>query len=93
MFPFSSVSMYSKDDCPWCDKAKELLKAKGIVIEWEHKVGRDVTPAQFKTLAEAYNWKPPTVPLIFGKTEDSAWNLIGGYTDLEALINKGTETE
>lgn len=93
MFPFSSVSMYSKDDCPWCDKARELLKEKSIVVEWERKVGRDVTPAQFKTLAASYDWTPPTVPLIFGKNEDNTWSLIGGFIDLEALINKGPKTE
>jgi glutaredoxin len=87
MFPFKSVSMYSKDDCPWCDKARDLLNSKGIVIEREHKVGRDVTPAQFKLIAGDHGWTPPTVPLIFGKKEDASWTIIGGYTQLSGVFD------
>ena len=88
--PFEKVSFYSKDDCPWCDKARELLSEKGITIEWERKVGRDVTPAQFKTLAASHEWSPPTVPLIFSYDDLSGgWTLIGGFTELEKRINNG----
>lgn len=86
--PFDTVSFYSKDDCPWCDKARELLTEKGIVIEWEKKVGRDLTPAQFKLLASDHNWSPPTVPMIFFKTPENTWTLLGGYNDLEKKCNE-----
>ena len=32
-------------DCEWCDKAKELLKGRGIVYE-EKQVGTDLTPRE-----------------------------------------------
>ena len=87
---FDTVSFYSKDDCPWCDLARKLLVEKGIKIAWERKVGRDVTPAQFKTLAASHNWSPATVPLIFYYDKDDlsgGWTLIGGYTELEKYFD------
>ena len=80
---FDTVSFYSKDDCPWCDKARELLIEKGITIAWEKKVGRDLTPAQFKSFAETYKWSPVTVPMIFYRDVDENWTLLGGYSELE----------
>lgn len=85
--PLDSVSLYSKDDCPWCDKARELLESKGIMIEWERKVGRDLTPAQFKAIANDYSWNPPTVPMIFFKTKENTWSLLGGYNELETRLS------
>ena len=86
--PFDTVSLYSKDNCPWCDKARDVLTDLGINIEWERKIGRDITPAQFKVIAADYHWHPVTVPLIFYKKEDTTWALLGGFNELEALVQK-----
>ena len=64
--------VWSKDQCPFCDQAKNLLKLKGIEYE-ERNINRDWTREQ---LLEAVPGAR-TVPQIFldGK-------LVGGFTDL-----------
>ena len=64
--------VWSKDACPFCDQAKNLLKLKGIEYE-ERNVGRDWTREQ---LLEAVP-NARTVPQIFLDDE-----LIGGFTEL-----------
>lgn len=73
------VVVYSKDYCPYCDRAKALLTAKGVVfeaIELQHH------PGEFERLKERTGMM--TVPQIFIGEE-----LIGGYTDLAALEREG----
>ena len=64
--------VWSKNQCPYCDQAKALLKHKGIEFE-ERNVSKDWTKEQ---LLEAV---PParTVPQIF--IDDK---LIGGFQEL-----------
>ena len=38
--------MYSKENCPWCDRAKELMNAKNESYT-EIKIGRDITREEF----------------------------------------------
>ena len=38
--------IYSKDNCPWCDRAKELMKSKGDSFN-DIKIGRDITREEF----------------------------------------------
>ena len=64
--------VWSKDACPFCDQAKNLLKSKGIEYE-ERNVSRDWTREQ---LLEAVP-DARTVPQIF--LDDK---LIGGFTEL-----------
>ena len=64
--------VWSKDACPFCDQAKNLLKLKGIDYE-ERNVSRDWTREQ---LLEAVP-DARTVPQIF--LDDQ---LIGGFTEL-----------
>jgi glutaredoxin 3 len=66
--------IYSKDDCPYCDNAKILLKAKQIEFT-EHKVGRDLTRDEF--LEQFPNTR--TVPQIYVDDE-----YVGGYDQLAA---------
>ena len=68
--------VWSKDQCPYCDQAKNLLKAKGIEFE-ERNVSKDWTKEQ---LLEAV----PTarsVPQIFLDEE-----LVGGFTELRKKL-------
>jgi glutaredoxin len=70
--------VWSKDQCAFCDQAKNLLKAKGIAFE-ERKIGDGYTREQ---LLEAVP-TARTVPQIFLDGE-----LVGGFNELkERLVN------
>lgn len=74
------VTIYTKDHCPFCDRAKQFFTESGIPFE-EKDVGKN--PAFLEEmLAKAKGRK--TVPEIFFDSE-----LIGGWDDLNALISKG----
>jgi len=64
--------VWSKNGCPFCDQAKNLLKAKNISYE-ERNINKDWTREQ---LLEAVP-TARTLPQIF--LED---NYIGGFTEL-----------
>jgi glutaredoxin 1 len=69
------VEIFSKDGCPYCVKAKNLLNLKGLSFT-EHTVGQNGIDKQ---VIEERAGKPiRTVPQIF---IDEAH--IGGFTDLE----------
>jgi len=69
--------VWSKNQCPYCDQAKNLLKMKGIEFE-ERNINKDYTKEQ---LLEAVP-TARTVPQIFLDGE-----LIGGFTELRAHLN------
>ena len=68
--------VWSKDNCPFCEQAKGLLKIKGIEFE-EKKVGHGYTK---EDLLEAVP-TARTVPQIFLGEE-----LIGGFTELKKRL-------
>ena len=69
------ISIVTKDNCPWCIKAKELLKSHNFNYR-EINVPFSLSREEFHTLAEKYH-TTKTVPKIFdGNT------LVGGYEDL-----------
>jgi glutaredoxin len=70
--------VWSKDQCPYCDQAKALLKQKGIEFE-ERNVSKDWTREQ---LLEAVP-TARTVPQIFLDEE-----LVGGFTELKTYLQK-----
>ena len=70
--------VWSKDQCPYCDQAKALLKQKGIEFE-ERNVSKDWTKEQ---LLEAVP-TARTVPQIFLDEE-----LVGGFTELKTHLQK-----
>jgi glutaredoxin 3 len=65
--------VWSKDSCPFCDQAKNLLKLKGIEFE-EKRIGHGFTR---EDLLEAVP-TARTVPQIFLDGE-----LIGGFVELK----------
>jgi glutaredoxin len=73
-----SATIYSKDNCPWCDKAKALMTECGEEYN-EIVIGRDITREEF---AEKFpNVK--TVPYtIVGST------VYPSYESLEEWINQ-----
>ena len=67
------ATVWSKDNCPFCEQAKSLLKLKGIDYE-EKRIGHGYTKEQ---LLEAVP-TARTVPQIF--LDDQ---LIGGFQELK----------
>jgi glutaredoxin 3 len=70
-----SVTLYTTMICPYCSRAKHLLKRKGVVFE-EISVDRD--PRQMQVMRQRS--RRDTVPQIF--IDDRH---IGGYDDLAML--------
>ena len=75
-----SVKMYSTATCPYCVRAKQILKAKGVDQIDEIRV--DLDAAQRQTMMQITGRR--TVPQIFiGDTH------VGGHDDLVALDQRG----
>ena len=71
-----AVKMYSTQVCPFCIRAKSLLKARGVEVIDEIRI--DLDPSQRATMMEITGRR--TVPQIFiGDTH------VGGCDDLVAL--------
>lgn len=75
----SKVLIYTKSYCPYCDRAKALLNRKGASYEEISVEGDEKIYTELKQKTGLM-----TVPQIFINDE-----LIGGYTDLAALDQKG----
>ncbi len=74
------VTLYTTAVCPYCVRAKQVLKAKGV--EQIHEVRIDTDPAQRDHMMRITGRR--TVPQIFiGDTH------VGGCDDLIALDAKG----
>lgn len=72
------ILVYTKDNCPYCVKAKALLKAQNMEYT-EVRIGSDITRDEFlETFPNAR-----TVPQIVFNGE-----LVGGYDDLVKLLSK-----
>lgn len=69
--------IYSKDNCPWCDRAKELMYSKNTEYR-EIKIGRDITREEF--MEQFPNVR--TVPYILINEE-----VTGGYDVLLSHFN------
>ena len=72
-------TMITRNDCKYCDKAKALLKSKNI-----HFTTYNIEEGSSKwvlSLMKEANIK--TVPQIFA----SNGSLVGGYRDLESLVD------
>ncbi|GAA6205916.1 glutathione peroxidase [Thalassotalea sp. SU-HH00458] len=70
-----TVTVFSKPDCPFCKKAKQLLNEKGLSFE-ALEVGKDISLSTLKAVANA-----ETVPQVFIDGE-----LIGGSEALEVYF-------
>jgi glutaredoxin 3 len=74
------VKMYSTAVCPYCVRAKQILKAKGV--EQIDEIRVDLDAAQRQTMMQITGRR--TVPQIFiGDTH------VGGCDDLIALDQRG----
>lgn len=76
----SPVKMYTTAVCPYCIRAKQLLKARGV--EQIEEIRIDLQPEQLSTMMSITGRR--TVPQIFiGDTH------VGGCDDLIALDGRG----
>ena len=76
----SSVKMYTTAVCPYCIRAKQILKARGV--EQIEEIRIDVDPTARAHMMEVTGRR--TVPQIFiGDTH------VGGCEDLVALDSRG----
>ena len=76
----SSVKMYTTAVCPYCIRAKQILKARGV--EQIEEIRIDVDPTARAHMMEVTGRR--TVPQIF--IEDPH---VGGCDDLVALDSRG----
>jgi glutaredoxin 3 len=75
-----AVKMYTTQVCPYCTRAKALLKQRGVEAIEEIRVDSD--PVQREHMMEITGRR--TVPQIFiGSTH------VGGFDDLHALDQSG----
>jgi|TARA_B100001094_G_scaffold166925_1_gene161552 glutaredoxin len=74
--------IYSIANCPFCEKAKELLRETGEGIT-EYAI--DIQVSMGKRIMERSLMN--TVPIIYRNDE-----LIGGYNDLRMYLNKEERT-
>ena len=73
------VTVDTKENCPFCVRAKALLARKGVAFEEVKVEGRD----ELRTwLVEASGQR--TVPQIFVGDRS-----LGGFTDIDALDKRG----
>lgn len=73
------IKVYTKDHCPYCVYAKDLLKSLNLPFE-EIPLGSDHTAIMDLVAKTGMR----TLPQIFINDE-----LIGGYTDLKSLVDSG----
>jgi len=74
------VVVYTKDNCPYCDRAKDLLKRKNIAFEEIHLSSDRFE--EIEALMKRTNHR--TVPQIFiGEM------FVGGFNELNELDHKG----
>ena len=75
-----AVKMYTTAVCPYCTRAKQILKSKGV--EQIEEIRIDMDPGARKLMMETTGRR--TVPQIFiGETH------VGGHDDLVALDGRG----
>ena len=76
----NKVTMYTTGVCPYCVRAKQILKSKGVTDIDEVRV--DLEPDQRSRMMERTQRR--TVPQIF-----IGEHHVGGCDDLEALVRAG----
>lgn len=75
----AKVVIYSKDHCPYCQRAKQLFKKKNVSFDEINLEGKE---AEYEALKQKTGLR--TVPQIFINDQ-----LIGGFSDLAELDAQG----
>lgn len=76
----AKVTVYSGPSCPYCVRAKDLLKRKGVAFE---EINVKADPAQMEEMLKLSNGRR-TIPQIFINGQH-----VGGSDDLHALDAAG----
>ncbi len=74
-------TLYTKDNCTFCDQAKQRLTSKGIPYEQKH-LGVDISREEL--LAKIPTAR--TMPQII-KSDDTSSIYIGGFTELKKYLH------
>jgi glutaredoxin len=70
------IEIYTKDNCTYCNQAKQLLKSKNMEYT-EHYIAPSNRAVLLEELTTRLGVAPRTVPQIF--IDDKS---VGGYTEL-----------
>ncbi len=81
----ADITIYTKTGCPYCERAKALLSAKGETFE---EIRNDNNEERRQQMLELTAGQSFTVPQIFINGQ-----LIGGCSDLEMLDMSGKLSE
>lgn len=73
------ITLYSKDNCPYCVLAKNLLTSLGVEFE---EIDITQTPGLIMDLVKK-SWMRTVPQIFFGEV------CLGGYTDIASLHEKG----
>lgn len=75
----AEIIIYTKDPCPFCVRAINLLNDKNLKFT---EIDLTDKPEEIQRIKDETGWR--TVPIILINKE-----VIGGYTDLKALDDEG----
>jgi glutaredoxin 3 len=74
-----NVKVYTKDPCPFCVRAIRLLEDLQVPFEEVDLTGKD---DEIQKIKNETGWRTVPIIMVDGK-------LVGGFTDLQALVNEG----
>jgi glutaredoxin len=81
--------IYGRNNCVWCDRAKELLTSYGLEFEYANIEESEAARAEFKRLWPTARTVPQIIEWSDGDTIVlPVWTHIGGYEDLVKWLNK-----
>ena len=84
----SHFIIYSKLNCIWCRKSKELLKENKFYFE-ELIYGEDFDREYLRKLLDKQPHEGLTLPQIFDIVDPKKAVLVGGYQDLVKYVQRG----
>ena len=76
------VTIYTKDNCPYCVRAERLFKSLQVPFE---EINLEHQPELRDQLSRRYQWR--TVPMILVGDR-----FLGGYDDVSAMHRRGELT-
>lgn len=80
-------TIFGRENCKWCDAAKQLCESKGVDYEYIDVVeDLEMKTAMALSVKNATGFPPKTVPQIFDLS-----GYIGGYTELKAKFDAETK--
>lgn len=76
-------TVYGKPNCPYCERAKQLLDSKGLEYQYIDVVADAAQFAEMaKLVVSSTGYPPKTVPQIF--SGDGGY--VGGFDDLQSTF-------